>query len=369
MNVNALIQHIRFAHKANNVLMVWGAPGIGKSAACQEAGDILAAEFNLTGGVIEYGDDAPEGFTIDQCFGIVDVRLSQCDPVDVGGLPFKTARQTQGRLVPDWFPSTDRNDLPERGLLLLEEIVSAPLSVQAAAYQLTHDRRIGDKVMKEGWSIVMTGNRLTDGGVVFKMPTPLANRTTHINVESEVDSWREWAINAGAETSLLAFIAFRPDLLNTFEDHVKNKREGYAFATERSWMMVDRLEKAGLPDDMFFDQAMGSVGQGPAAEYTAFRKTWQQMPNLDAILLNPKGSPIPEDSGTQYAVSVGLAARATRDNFDVVNEYMQRFDTEKGRPELLVLCLQDAIKRDQSLTGTAAFNTFGIKYAKLLGGK
>lgn len=369
MNVNSLIQHIRFAHKANNVLMVWGAPGIGKSAASQEAADILATEFNLPGGVIEYGDDAPEGFTIDQCFGVIDVRLSQCDPVDVGGLPYKTSRQTQGRLVPDWFPSTDRADMPERGLLLLEEIVSAPLSVQAAAYQLTHDRRIGDKVMKPGWSIVMTGNRLTDGGVVFKMPTPLANRTTHLDVETDVDSWREWGINNGVEVSLLAFIAFRPDLLNTFEKHVKEKQQGYAFATERSWMMVDRLEKAGLPDDMFFDQAMGSVGQGPAAEYTAWRKTWQQMPNLDHILMDPTRAPVPEDSGTQYAVAVGLGSRATRDNLDVVMTYIERFDTEAKRPELLVLCLQDAIKRDSTLTGTAAFNKFGVKYAKLLGGR
>lgn len=369
MNINALVQHIRFAHKANNVQMVWGAPGIGKSAACQEAADILAGELGLEGGVVEYGDAAPEGFTIDQCFGVVDVRLSQCDPVDVGGLPYKTSRNTQGRLIPDWFPAEGRDDLPEHGLLLLEEIVSAPLSVQAAAYQLTHDRRIGNKVMKPGWSIIMTGNRLTDGGVVFKMPTPLANRTTHLDVESDVDCWREWGLKNGTETSLLAFIAFRPDLLNTFEDHVKQKRDGMAFATERSWMMVDRLEKAGMPDDMFFDQARGSVGQGPAAEYSAWRKTWQNMPNLDHVLMNPQSAKIPEDSGTQYAVAVGLAARATRENLDEVMTYMERFDTEKGRPELLVLCLQDATLRDDSLCNTNAFTKFGVKYAKLLGNK
>jgi hypothetical protein len=368
MNVNDLIAHIRDANIASTVLMVRGAPGIGKSAAILQASAQRAEDLGLKAGVIEYGDQPAEGFGMKDGFGFIDVRLSQCDPVDIGGLPVASVHGTQDRLVPDWFPFIGREDVPDYGILALEEIVSAPMSVQAAAYQLTHDRRIGSKRMKPGWSIVMTGNRMTDGGVVFKMPTPLANRATHIDVESDLDCWRSWGLSQGnIETCLLAFMAMRPDLLNTFDDHVTKKLEGDAFATERSWVMVDRYEKAKLPADRMYNLAMGSVGKGPAAEYIAFRDVWLQMPSIEAILLNPHSAPLPDDSATQYAVAVALGARTTHENQESVFNYLERF-AKAGRPEMAVLSIQDSLRRDSTLSQTSTFNKWAISNASLISG-
>lgn len=365
-NVDGMIDLLIAGFHAREPQMLRGAPGIGKSAGALEAAERIAAQLGLKGGVWQWGDAIADGLTIKDYFGLIDVRLSQCDPVDVGGLPYgDKATGTQGRLCPSWFAHTGRADMPDFGILLLEEVVSAPQSVQAAAYQLTNDRRINDKVLKEGWSMVLTGNRMTDGGVVFKMPTPLANRLTHHEIVSDVAAWRGWAIDVGVDTSLVAFISLRPDLLNTFEQHVKEKRQGDAFATERSWAKVDKYLAVCSSEQTLMQMTAGCVGEGPAAEFIGFRQVWQSMPNIDGILLDPKGAPLPEDAATQYAVVTALAARATVDNFDHVVEYLDRF-IAMGRAELAVLGIKDSIRRTKPLMTTVAFSRWATANASLL---
>lgn len=368
MNIEQAVRAIIIGFKSREPQMLRGAPGIGKSAGMLDAAEQLAALLGLKGGVWQWGDVVAEGLTIKDYFGFVDVRLSQCDPVDVGGLPVADHDNgTQHRLCPSWFAHTGRTDMPDYGILALEEVVSAPQSVQAAAYQVTNDRRIGDKVMKAGWSMVLTGNRMTDGGLVFKMPTPLANRMSHHDIESDAGCWRRWAIDVGIDPSLVAFVGLRPELLNTFEQHMKDKKAGDAFATERTWEKVDRYIQADVTEEELLMMATGAVGEGPAAEYMGFRQVWQNMPNIDGILLDPINARVPEDAATQYAVATALAARANKDNFDVVLKYADRFGAELGRPELGVLCVKDAIRRTPEVMMTRAFNVWAATNAQLLG--
>jgi len=363
MNTQQLIATLNHAYAAKRPILVRSAPGIGKSASMLASAGFLAGSLGLLG-VAQWGTEL---VTPAQWFGYTDVRLSQCDPVDVGGLPYADdERGTQRRMVPDWFPSTDRTDLPEFGYLVLEEIVSATPAVQAAAYQLTLDRRIGDKVMKEGWQILLTGNRLSDGGVVYKLPTPLANRLIHLTVETDATVWRQWAIDAGIDNSLVAYIALRPDMLNTFEEHVTKKQKGDAFATERSWHIANDIIVTSPPEDVMFSLVTGAVGAGPAADYIGFRAIWQNMPSIDHILLDPKGAPVPSDVATQYAVATALAARATKDNVDNVLTYADRFRHERSAAEITALCVKDVMRRTPQCASTAAFNMWAARNADML---
>lgn len=358
VTVSELPGLIETAAAAGRSLMIHGSPGIGKSAATEQAAHQLGAKHGLANVAMlsDIGKTDPATH-----FGLFDVRLSQCDPVDVGGLPYADKeRDIQRRLVADWFPSEDRTDIPDHGMLLLEEVVSAPPAVQAAAYQLTLDRRIGDKKMKDGWSVVLTGNLMTDGGVVHKMPTPLANRLLHVYVRSDVDSWTTWAIDSGIEDVLVAFIRFRPELLNTFSKHVETKSKDHAFATERSWHAVNDLIKvdAGVHGALI----AGSVGNGAAIEFNAFRDIWRQMPNIDGIMLDPTGSKVPEDVAVRYAVCTALASRATGTNFDIILDYVTRLPAE-----YTVMTVKDCMQRKKGeITSTKAFIQFASKYADLL---
>ena len=350
VTVSELPELIKTAAAAGRSLMIHGSPGLGKSAAAHEA----AVQMGKGKRVVQLGecsDPANE-------FGLFDVRLSQCDPVDVGGLPYADKElNIQRRLVADWFPSTDRKDIPEYGMLLLEEVVSAPPAVQAAAYQLTLDRRIGDKKMKPGWCVVLTGNLMTDGGVVHKMPTPLANRLIHVYVRSDNDGWMKWAVDHNIENVLIGFLRFRQDLLNTFEKHVEKKSKDHAFATERAWHAVDDILKAN--PNAHPALLAGTVGNGPATEFAAFREIWQSMPNIDGILMDPANAPLPEDTNVRYAVCTALAARATGDNFDLIAEYVDRLP-----PEFAVMTFKDCVNRKGGeITCTKAYAHMAVKYA------
>lgn len=349
---------IQTAARAGRSLMIHGSPGIGKSAATERAAELLGESVGCPNVAMlsDIGKVDPKTH-----FGLFDVRLSQCDPVDVGGLPYadKTLN-VQRRLVSDWFPSTDRDDIPEHGMLLLEEVVSAPPAVQAAAYQLTLDRRIGDKKMKDGWSVVLTGNLMTDGGVVHKMPTPLANRLIHVYVRSDNDSWHKWAIDRGIEPVITGFLKFRPELLNTFNQHVEKKSKDHAFATERAWEAVHDL----VTTDANAHPALiaGTVGNGPATEFAAFREIWQSMPNIDNILKNPETASVPEDTAVRYAVCTALASRVTKDNFEAIAAYVERMPRE-----FTMMTIKDCVNRKQGeITCTKAFAQVVSKYADLL---
>lgn len=386
MKVNELTDVIQGLYHADRAGMIWGAPGIGKSYSFREAAKVLRDQMGLKGPVLERHEAreyAARGGDMKQAFGMFDLRLSQSDPVDVGGLPRenKNTGATE-RLPPSWFAHTGRSDLPEYGILLLDELPSAPLSVQTAAYQITLDKVIDEYRLKEGWAVFAAGNRVTDGGQYFKMPMALANRFCHIDVESDVDSWCEWAIDVGVDISLVAFIRFRPDLLNTYEHHVKDKVKGFAFATERQWAAVNEVvtNNVGLDPLVMSRVAEGLVGEGPALEYMAFRDVWASMPNVDAILINPTGAPVPDDASTQFAVCTAVAARCTAGNIAACLTYAERFAT-MGRPEMMMLLVKDIVRRQdneqakaaaigsphQNPINSAAFTQFVTKYASLFG--
>ena len=90
--------------------------------------------------------------------------------------------------------------------------------------------------------------------------------------------------------SLLAFVRFKPDLLNTFDKHVKEKVKGFAFATERVLERVDDVLKnnSGLGDDVLHAIVAGLAGAGWAAEYLSFRKVWHNMPSIQQVLIDPQ---------------------------------------------------------------------------------
>ena len=131
-------------------VMLWGPPGVGKS-------DLIA----------QIGKR--------QNVSVIDIRLSQMEPSDLRGIPFRDdASGNVEWAIPSMLPDIDRHG--KEGILFLDEITSAPPSVSAAAYQLILDRKLGAYEVPEGWAIFAAGNRQGDRGVTYSMPAPLANR-------------------------------------------------------------------------------------------------------------------------------------------------------------------------------------------------
>src|SRR5262245_2475448 len=107
-------------------VMLWGPPGVGKS-------QIIA------------------GIARSHGVSLIDVRLSQMEPTDLRGIPFRHDDRVEWS-VPALLPDAKRHG--ERGILFLDEITSAPPTVTAEAYQLILDRTLGDYRASEDWAVI-----------------------------------------------------------------------------------------------------------------------------------------------------------------------------------------------------------------------
>jgi MoxR-like ATPase len=273
-------------------IFFWGPPGIGKSA-------IIRQEAANRGWTEENGS-------------FIDIRLTQLEPVDLRGLPIPHLEKGRTEwLPPVWLPYLE-SDRPETGLLFLDEASSAPPSVQAAAYQLVLDRKLGESTMKKGWRLVLAGNRVSDGGVAFRLAMPLANRMLHFVQEYPVlDQWTTWAFQNELDPLIIGFLQFRPKLFFTFPEALKAKENAYA--TPRSWEMVSKLLKSDIYDlssDELSILIAGAVGESIAIEFVAWVRLKDKLPNLDKIL-NDQNVPIlsQKEIDKGYACAVALAER------------------------------------------------------------
>jgi hypothetical protein len=266
------------AEAVHTPVMLWGPPGVGKSR--------IAAD-------------------IAQCHGLplVDIRLSQMEPTDLRGIPFRQDDRVVWS-VPALLPDRERHG--ERGILFLDEITSAPPTVTAAAYQLILDRRLGEYSVPSGWALFAAGNRHGDRGVSYVMPAPLANRFTHYEIEPHLDDWVQWAHGAGIDARLIAFLRFRPDLLFQFDP----ARATAAFPSPRSWEYAHRaLAKFATVPHLLPDAVQACVGAAAGIECLAFIEHMQAMPDIEAIAAGAS-SEMPLGLDLQYGVAAALVRRA-----------------------------------------------------------
>ncbi len=126
-------------------VFLWGPPGIGKS-------ELVESITEEMGGVM------------------IDLRLGQMDPTDIRGIPF----YNKDLGLMDWAPPID---LPSEEMaakhpvvvLFFDEMNSAAPSVQAAAYQLILNRRVGKYKLPDNVVMIAAGNREGDKGITFKI--------------------------------------------------------------------------------------------------------------------------------------------------------------------------------------------------------
>ena len=257
-------------------LMLWGAPGIGKS-------DLIRTLCEENG------------------WGFVDVRLAQRDPVDLRGLPVP-----EGGVV-KWLPSSEwPRDPHSRGILLFDELTAADRTLQVAAYELILDRRLGDTYrVPPGWLVCGAGNRAEDSSVSLPMSAALANRFLHLDLAVDVEQWSRWALRRGVRPDLIAFLRHRPQLLLDMER--SDLQRGWP--SPRSWVRVSAfLDGASmLSPEARQAGIVGLVGEGPALELKAFLDITNKLPDFGAVLRGEAKLEMPAKADLKLAVVTGLA--------------------------------------------------------------
>lgn len=262
-------------------IFLWGPPGIGKSALVKQ----LAAEKEMP---------------------MVDLRLPLLDPVDLRGLPMVDKEDNLARwLPPDFLP---RPDSPP-GILFLDEINAAPPAIQASAYQLILDKKVGTYELPKGWVVIAAGNRVSDRSVAYRLPTALANRFTHLEIVPRIDDWTSWAWKNEVDAYIISFLKMHPDLLIRFDPRSNDT----AFPSPRSWAFVSRLKKLRDQDlRLYMSSVQGTVGDSSSQQFLAFLNYRDELPDPEAILTD-QAYEVPQTIDAQYVLMAGLI-RALKEN-------------------------------------------------------
>jgi len=330
ISTTQLYGHINTLIQSDIPLFIHGSPGIGKSYIVADVAKNNSLE-------------------------LVDVRLSQMDPVDLRGVPSIKENQTVW-MPPVFFPK----EKDSKGILFLDELNSAPPAVQAAIYQLVLDRKMGEYELPKGWRIICAGNRVSDRGVVFRLPTPLANRMVHLHVQARFEDFKLFAIKQSLHAFIIGFLSFRPDLLST--EPVIEDDANPAFATPRSYHMLSNILKLDNEIGAISSIIHGTIGYSAGIEFISYVKVYESLPDISGIYEGHYPE-INNEPALLYALVSALVEYF--DGSDGHKEHLFIF-SETLPTEFGVMLIKDVVVKDESLATYSAFDAWLQKYGEYI---
>jgi hypothetical protein len=326
----------------NNVpTMVWGGAGIGKSSLISQIAKKISKEYECS-------------------FECIDIRLSQLEPSDLRGILYPNPETNQAVWLP---PSMLPSDPEWSGIIVLDELSSASPMIQAAAYQLILDRKIGDYTLPENAAIVGAGNRESDKGVVFKMAAPLANRMIHLYLDVSFEKWKPWAYKNSIKESIIGFLGFREDLLHKFDGNSKSK----AFPSPRTWEYVSKVMDFNLQDEVKREIVFGTVGEGAGLDYWAYQELLSGAISTTDILDMSKDYTLPDDISITYGINSSLVYYLNKNKKNITKDTilaLYRYMGKIKRDEVRVATFKEFVGNKIPIIGNkneevkAAFETF-----------
>ncbi|MEU1434242.1 MoxR family ATPase [Streptomyces sp. NPDC005786] len=329
------LEALTLAVAADLPVLLWGEPGIGKSAALTQLAESL--ELPLT-----------------------TVIASVHEPSDFSGLPIvgdDPAEQGVPMAPPDWAVRLVRAG---RGLLFLDELSTAPPAVQAALLRLVLERRIGALQLPPGVRIVAAANPRSSAADGWELSPPLANRFVHLQwvhdhevvVRGLGGTWPRATLPRlaperlaqavdFARRAVCGLLAARPALVHRLPSG--ETRRGGAWPSPRSWEMTLRLiafaTAADVSRDVLSLLVRGTVGDGPGLELLASLDR-MDLPDPEALLADPAGADLPERGDLRQAVLDGVVAAVRRTpekpRWDAAWALLVRA-LETGAPDLVVV--------------------------------
>ena len=313
---------LRHAMNKKRPVFLWGPPGIGKS-------DIVRQISN--------------SFTNSH---LIDIRLSLWDPTDIKGIPYFDSNNVKMAWgAPSELPDEEMAAQYDNIVLFLDEMNSAAPAVQAAAYQLILNRRVGTYKLPDNVIIVAAGNRESDKGVTYRMPAPASKRIIHLELAVNFDDWFNWSVDNNQHTDVVGYLTFAKKDLYDFDP----KSASRSFATPRSWSFVSELLEDDLDESTTTDLVAGTVGEGLAVKFMAHRKVAASMPNPTDILAGKVKELKTKEISAMYSLTVSLcyelkeASDKNDKKFDdKVNNFL-RFAMDNFDTELVVMGIKLAL--------------------------
>lgn len=295
---HTILEALALAVAARVPVLLWGAPGTGKSSAVRD----LAATMEWPCEVV-----------------IASIR----EPSDFAGLPVVAGGDVRFA-PPRWARGLHAAG---KGILFLDEISTAPPAVQAALLRVVLERVVGDLELPPDVAVVAAANPPEQSADGWDLSAPLANRFCHLDWNVEAAAFAEgltggwpapalpelgegWETRqASARGLVAAFVAVRPALLSAVPSD--GSSAGRAWPSPRTWDMAARLltaaELAGAREEVRAALVCGAVGTGAGIELL----NWlieMDLGDPEVALADPAAFVLPGRGDRAYAVLSSVAA-------------------------------------------------------------
>ena len=350
MKLSDAYRVVKDSIKNNTPIMLWGPPGIGKSSLIHQIS-------------VEMGRE------------VLDLRLAQLEPTDLRGVPMPN-RDT-GRadwFLPGFWPERMKEDTKVGettikagccprgpGIVFLDEIEKAPISVKNASLQLVLDRAIGTYKLPDDWAIVCAGNREEDGCFSAPLGAALSNRMIHLDIEPDVDAWGAWARDQKVMEDIIAFLYFKPELLYKQTDE-------HAFPTPRSWVMASTLAQGCKTQKEQKELIAAAVGKGAASEFVVWNNVYRAV-DPEAVFEGKMPDNYQKlDQSTKYAIAlaVAFALERRKNGIKKIEENVAKF-FELTSVECRVVALKNlSLKTMEAMVKHPAFKKMSNDILKIV---
>ncbi|MFC8421315.1 AAA family ATPase [Streptomyces sp. NPDC057236] len=305
---NPQLEALALAVTANQPVLLWGEPGIGKSAGLEQ----LAAGLGLP---------------------LETVIASVHEPSDFAGLPIvgdDPATTGVPMAPPDWAVRLTRAG---QGLLFFDELSSAPPAVQAALLRVVLERRVGSLVLPDAVRVVAAANPPSSAADGWHLSPPLANRFVHLDwthdpatvARGMAGTWPEVAVPAvdpakvpgavaRARGAVSGFLTARPGLVHHIPADAESR--GRSWPSPRTWEMALRLLATGYATGAGREATAaaltGAVGDGAGIELLSYLEHLD-LPDPERVLADPDAFALPERGDRQLAFLIAVVAAIQSD--------------------------------------------------------
>ena len=269
----------------------------------------------------------------------IELNLSHLDPELLDGL----AGEKDGKAVhikPPWLEELEAKcdeEADKIHILFLEELTNASPMMQAKAYGIALDKKVAGRwKLPENARVVAAGNELEDSLATNEMAEPLYDRFAHVNIETTVDSWLEWAATPDSAYERMDYEAedkSRPKIHPAIYGYISyrgdealrtpyNSEKPEPHADPRRWKMAsDMLYASNKPETL-----RAIVGEDITKDFISFC----QIPTItveDVIKGNYTKEDLDMDIGEKLATISGLVGVDSA-NMPKVRKFVKKLGPE-----------------------------------------
>lgn len=277
--------------------MLWGLPGIGKSASVYA----IAGEAQ-----------------------IFEVRLALVNPLELTGYDLPSPEGGTVYCPPVLLPEQSAI----QSIIFWDELLQAPPAIQALASQPLYTQpgqplRIGRYVGPKNVRQIVASNRESDRAIVYRMPSHLQSRLVHLDIECTWQGCRDYA-NRHWHSTICALLEWMPELLHTWNPSAS----GHTYACPRSWEMLSQSLKHGLPSH---DRIIGTIGDVAGNAYANLLELLPNLPKISEIINNPMETKVPATIGEQCLIGHNAYRELSVSTADAIWTYISRLPAELTR--------------------------------------